>query len=1061
MITKSSAFGAEDITDTLKSKYYTSKNQAVPKEIQKVMEKWTAITKNTKPTLKKTQNLLITEKLKIQMDLEEMKEGDIGPHPLTLKTKVLKNEIRTRKWLSSSDLLLAPASTNGQTNEKKTTNTISIAQWNTWGLSHLGKINVINSVKCDLFMIQEINHPHLDLISNLHKTIINKQEREKDSKGGGTMTLSDLNFTSCQAYPVNKDTNLQRAILDGVFVFWIGNIYLNKGLPSQIQKLFSVIQNHVPDNERQNLLLIGDFNINLAEPKHPKVILLKNLCKQFQLTIHTPSKGTRGHAKLDFLISGSGIEAKQIEQLHTESDHDMITWEISFKATKRAEKVTIPNSKLARQITEQSVMDTAVTNSCELLNKFLTHRRLERKQAFIKLKSRKTNNNIYKKILMEITDEDSIMNEINLYWSNFWEEVEHKRYSPLSKEAFNTLKSICKYHLSEGKRDGSVVNQILMDNGVVTTDKNQVSAVLIEALKDMQYSEKFQQYTGSMPFPELPQLEEDELKTLLSSLSSGKAVSFDLFSDIVFRNKNLVDKLAKVLKDLWSSKLNEIEDLETIFLTRLIALNKVHPNIPQKNEFRPIIIMSAILKIMECRWLPKLKEYLITKLCPAQTGFVPGQGVFTNIFRAIKKIKERTNVKKPVYALFIDFKSAYNHTRHDLLFERLKGILTDDEIKFQQAIYDKLTIQLGNSSFKPNLGVAQGSVISPALFDIYTEPLLWELRKLLPIDDIFAYADDIMILCDKLETLDECVDIIENWSIDNNMKINKTKSAILEFIHRKKRITNLTIGENRRGYPIVSEYKYLGTWLNQKLTMDSQIKQIIKKTNFLREKLTPFLYTSSLDMRKNLWQMFICPSYEFLLPLYSFEQAKTKRTKVETLVRKSFKSYTGLKKTVESSLIDKLMAYNIQSRSKQIQYISEQKWIYRLEGKTYKQEADNRTESQQEMKIKNWCKNQPKSLIKFINIQTALCPKCKEKGFTTRCTRSHLAKVHHIKVESIETIVDTILELTEEQTRKKRDDETKLSRENLVKKANEIIQPNLHKLKNFLNTHNVKSLNVC
>ena len=127
---------------------------------------------------------------------------------------------------------------------------------------------------------------------------------------------------------------------------------------------------------------------------------------------------------------------------------------------------------------------------------------------------------------------------------------------------------------------------------------------------------------------------------------------------------------------------------------------------------------------------------MITKLCPAQTGFVPGQGVFTNIFRAMDRIKERTDQKKSIFALFIDFKSAYNHVRHDLLFKRLQHVLTDDEIEFQKAIYDKIVIQSGKSLFRPNLGVAQGSIISPALFDIYTEPMLWEVNKIIPIDDI-------------------------------------------------------------------------------------------------------------------------------------------------------------------------------------------------------------------------------------------------------------------------------------------------------------------------------------
>ena len=81
-----------------------------------------------------------------------------------------------------------------------------------------------------------------------------------------------------------------------------------------------------------------------------------------------------------------------------------------------------------------------------------------------------------------------------------------------------------------------------------------------------------------------------------------------------------------------------------------------------------------------------------------------------------------------------------------MLFQRLEGILDNDEIQFQRAIYNKLVVRSGKASFRLNLEVAQGSIISPALFDIYTEPLLWKINKLISMEDIFAYADDILLL---------------------------------------------------------------------------------------------------------------------------------------------------------------------------------------------------------------------------------------------------------------------------------------------------------------------------
>jgi len=296
-------------------------------------------------------------------------------------------------------------------------------------------------------------------------------------------------------------------------------------------------------------------------------------------------------------------------------------------------------------------------------------------------------------------------------------------------------------------------------------------------LKDIQYAAEAEQYAGTLPFPDLPELTKSEVKGILATLASNKAMSFDLFSDSILRNQEAVEKLASVLTDLWSSKLNDIDRLSDIFKARLVALNKVHPNTPRKRKFKPIVILSLIVKIMESRWLPKLRGYMIQKMCPSQTGFVPGQGVFTNTFRVMRQVTLRTRQKRPVYALFIDLKSAYNYADHSKLFRRLEGILEPEEIQFQKAIYDKLVIQCDKAKFAPNRGVAQGSVASPAFFDIYTEPLLWELNTLVPIADIFAYADDILVLTDDITTLQKCILTIENWSAENSLIINKSKSV--------------------------------------------------------------------------------------------------------------------------------------------------------------------------------------------------------------------------------------------------------------------------------------------
>jgi len=77
---------------------------------------------------------------------------------------------------------------------------------------------------------------------------------------------------------------------------------------------------------------------------------------------------------------------------------------------------------------------------------------------------------------------------------------------------------------------------LISGDGEVISGPKKVASTLIEVLKDIQLSDKFTQYTGNLPFPDLPPLDEEEAASLLSKLSTGKAISFDLFSDVTSRS---------------------------------------------------------------------------------------------------------------------------------------------------------------------------------------------------------------------------------------------------------------------------------------------------------------------------------------------------------------------------------------------------------------------------------------------------------------------------------------------------------------------------------------------
>lgn len=67
-------------------------------------------------------------------------------------------------------------------------------------------------------------------------------------------------------------------------------------------------------------------------------------------------------------------------------------------------------------------------------------------------------------------------------------------------------------------------------------------------------------------------------------MSSKKAIGFDSISDTWIK----ITGCTFLLKDLWNN--NNLQLLKSSFRTDLIPLNKVWPNIPKNDEFRPIVV---------------------------------------------------------------------------------------------------------------------------------------------------------------------------------------------------------------------------------------------------------------------------------------------------------------------------------------------------------------------------------------------------------------------------------------------------------------------------------------
>jgi len=87
--------------------------------------------------------------------------------------------------------------------------------------------------------------------------------------------------------------------------------------------------------------------------------------------------------------------------------------------------------------------------------------------------------------------------------------------------------------------------------------------------------------------------------------------------------------------------------------------------------------------------------------------------------------------------------------------------------------------------------------------------------------EVFAFADDLAIVGLTNKKLKQAMNITEEWTQANQMTINKKKSAIIYH-----RINGKKLKKRREyhGYPIVSEYKYLGVVIDNKLSYKQHLE---------------------------------------------------------------------------------------------------------------------------------------------------------------------------------------------------------------------------------------------
>ncbi|KAK3561567.1 hypothetical protein QTP86_010220 [Hemibagrus guttatus] len=363
-------------------------------------------------------------------------------------------------------------------------------------------------------------------------------------------------------------------------------------------------------------------------------------------------------------------------------------------------------------------------------------------------------------------------------------------------------------------RDGKDVQQVRVfkdRDGRVLTSEESVQRRWKEYFEELmnEENERGKKVEGvNSVEKEVDKIRKDEVRKALRRMKSGKAVGPDDIPVEVW--KCLGEAAVEFLTSLFNRVLESERMPEEWRRSVLVPIFKNKGDVQSCSNYRGIKLMSHTMKLWERVVEARLRK--VVEICEQQCGFMPRKSTTDAIFALRILMEKYRDGQKELHCVFVNLEKAYDRVpREELWYCMRKSGVAEKYVRVVQDMYERsrtvVRCAVGQTEeFKVEVGLHQGSALSPFLFAMVMDQLSEEVRQESPWTMMFA--DDIVICSESREQVEEN---LERWRFAlerRGMKVSRRKT---EYMCVNEREGSGTVRLQCEEVKKVQEFKYLGS----------------------------------------------------------------------------------------------------------------------------------------------------------------------------------------------------------------------------------------------------------